>query len=218
MVKDCYRLGCSLWIDTRLTLAALEIGAMYHWIDPQARLTRRAEILTNSTGIHTRFYHRYHVVWVTKSRHKLLCGPMRERIRDILRQVCEELGVHIEKGVLSTDHVHMLLSIPPHIALSKVMRRMKGRSSFKTGREAPELRKRYWVQRLWARGYFFDTFGHCDRRCETSVFGIAVKTTPYRRQPVVIWLVIYPAAMQALIHFSSVKRLQAWPTAFQRVL
>ena len=82
-----------------------------------------------STGSHTRFYHRFHVVWVTKYRYKVLEGAMRERIREIIRQTCDELGVHIVKGVLARDHVHMFLSIPPQLALSTVMQRIKGRSS-----------------------------------------------------------------------------------------
>ena len=79
-----------------------------------------------STGSHTKFYHRFHVVWTTKYRYKVMRGQMRERIREIIIQTCQELGVHIEKGVLSTDHVHMFISVPPHIALSKVMMRIKG--------------------------------------------------------------------------------------------
>ena len=84
-----------------------------------------------STGSHTKFYHRFHVVWTTKYRYKVMRGEMRERIREIIIQTCQELGVHIEKGVLSTDHVHMFISVPPQIALSKVMMRIKGRSSYK---------------------------------------------------------------------------------------
>ena len=57
-----------------------------------------------STGSHTRFYHRYHVVWSTKYRYKVLQGAMRERIR----QACAEMGVHIVKGVLARDHVHIV--------------------------------------------------------------------------------------------------------------
>ena len=68
-----------------------------------------------STGSHSRYYHRYHIVWVTKYRYKVLRGEMRERIRTLIRQTCNELGVHIEKGVLSTDHVHMFVSVPPHV-------------------------------------------------------------------------------------------------------
>ena len=78
------------------------------------------------TGSHTKFYHRYHIVWVTKYRFKVLHGDMRVRLREIIRQTCSEMGVRIEKGVLSNDHVHMFVSIPPHLALSTVMQRIKG--------------------------------------------------------------------------------------------
>ena len=78
------------------------------------------------TGSHTKFYHRYHIVWVTKYRFKVLHGDMRVRLREIIRQTCSEMGVRIEKGVLSNDHVHMFVSIPPHLALSTVMQRDQG--------------------------------------------------------------------------------------------
>ena len=79
-----------------------------------------------SSSAHTRFYHRYHVVWATKYRYKVLQGAMRERIRVIIIQTCEELDVHIVKGVLGRDHIHMFLSIPPKLSLSDVMQRIKG--------------------------------------------------------------------------------------------
>ena len=66
-----------------------------------------------STGSHTGFYHRYHVVWSTKYRYKVLQGAMRERIREIIRQACAEMGVHIVKGVLARDHVHMFIRHSP---------------------------------------------------------------------------------------------------------
>ena len=112
------------------------------------------------TGGHTTFYHRYHIVWVTKYRYKVLQGEMRLRLREIIRQTCAELGVRIEKGVLSSDHVHMFVSVPPHLALSMVMQRIKGRSSRKIQMEYPDLRKRYWGRRFWARGYFSTTSGN----------------------------------------------------------
>jgi putative transposase len=87
------------------------------------------EIMRYSKSAHTRFYHRFHVVWATKYRYKVLQGPMRERIREIIMQACAEMGVHIVKGVLGRDHVHMFLSIPPKLSLSHVMQRIKGRSS-----------------------------------------------------------------------------------------
>ena len=113
-----------------------------------------------SSSAHTRFYHRYHVVWATKYRYKVLHGAMRERIRKIIIQTCDELGVHIVKGVLARDHVHMFLSIPPKLSLSDVMQRIKGRSSRRIQMEFPDLRKRYWGRRFWARGYFSTTSGN----------------------------------------------------------
>jgi putative transposase len=67
--------------------------------------------------------------------------------------------VDIIQGVLSSDHVHMFLSMPPKLALSDLMRLMKGRSSHKVQREFPHLKKRYWGCRFWGRGYFSTTNG-----------------------------------------------------------
>lgn len=111
------------------------------------------------TGKHCVFYHRYHVVWSTKYRYKVLTGDLRLRIRDIIRQVCAENGVEIIKGVLSSDHIHMFVSVPPKLAISDLVRKMKGRSSRKAQQEFPQIRKRYWGRRFWGRGYFSTTSG-----------------------------------------------------------
>lgn len=116
--------------------------------------------MSYSTASHTTFYHRFHVVWATKYRYQVLHGAMRERIRDIIHQTCSTLDVHIIKGVLARDHVHMFISVPPKRALSEVMQRIKGCSSRRVQMEFPELRKRYWGRRFWARGYFSTTSGN----------------------------------------------------------
>ena len=116
--------------------------------------------MSYTTGSHTVFHHRYHIVWVPKYRYKVLRGEIRERVRAIIRQVCSELGVEIISGVLSEDHVHMFVEIPPHIAVSYFVQRVKGRSSQKIQQEFPVLRKRYWGRHFWARGYFCTTSGN----------------------------------------------------------
>ena len=116
--------------------------------------------MTYSTGAHTVFHNRYHLVWITKYRYKVLTSEMRFRIRDITRQICEQLDVTIIKGVLSGNHIHMFVEIPPKIAVSDFMRRVKGCTSRKVQQEFPELKKRYWGQRFWARGYFCTTSGN----------------------------------------------------------
>ena len=110
-------------------------------------------------GKHCVFYHRYHLVWSTKYRYKLLRGELQLRVREIIRQVCAENGVEILKGVVWSDHVHVFVSIPPKLAVSDLMRKIKGRSAFKMFREFPNLKKRYWGCHFWGRGYFSTTNG-----------------------------------------------------------
>ncbi len=106
------------------------------------------------------YHHRYHIVWSTKYRYKVLEGAIGLRARDMIRQTCEELGVGIVKGVLARDHVHMFLAVPPKRSISYIMQRIKGRSSRKLQQEFPELKRRYWGQHFWARGYFSTTSGN----------------------------------------------------------
>ncbi|ATW05258.1 IS200/IS605 family transposase [Sphingorhabdus sp. YGSMI21] len=111
-------------------------------------------------GSHTIFHHRYHIVWVPKYRFKVLHGAVRMRVRDIVRQVCDEMDVRIIKGLLSHDHVHMFVEIPAKIAVSAFVQKAKGRSSRRIQQEFEHIRKRYWGQRFWARGYFCTTSGN----------------------------------------------------------
>ena len=112
------------------------------------------------TSSHTLFHHRYHIVWITKYRFKVLRGEIREHVRDVIRQVCQELNVEIVQGVLANDHIHMFVDIPPRVSVSEFMQRVKGRSSRKVQQRFPELRKRYWGKHFWCRGYFCTTSGN----------------------------------------------------------
>ena len=85
---------------------------------------------------------------------------MKERIRDIIAGVTEEVGVTIENGVVSSDHVHLFIEIPPHIAVSDFVKIAKGRSSRKVQQEFPNLKKVYWENHFWARGFFSSTSGN----------------------------------------------------------
>jgi putative transposase len=102
---------------------------------------------------------KYHLVWITKYRYKILRGEVAERARDLIRQICHAREVVIIRGSVSPDHLHMLVSAPAHLAPSKLVPYIKGRSSRRRQEEFPNLRKRYWGQPLWARGYFGATGG-----------------------------------------------------------
>ncbi len=70
-------------------------------------------------GKHCGFHHRFHIVWATKYRYDVLQGDVRLRAREIIHQVCAENGVSIIRGVLSRDHVHMFVSVPPKLAIAE---------------------------------------------------------------------------------------------------
>ncbi len=109
---------------------------------------------------HTVFYHRYHIVWITKYRKRVMTGNLRLRIREIIAQVAEEMHIKIINGVLSADHIHLFLEIPPHIAVSEFVKIAKGRSSRKVQMEFPDLKKEYWGKHFWGRGFFSSTSGN----------------------------------------------------------
>ena len=109
---------------------------------------------------HTVYHHRYHIVWITKYRYRILSGEIGLRARDIISQAADELGIKIINGVVSKDHLHLFVSIPPHISVSQFVQKAKGRSSRKLQEEFPQLRKRYWGRHFWCRGYFSTTSGN----------------------------------------------------------
>ncbi len=113
-------------------------------------------------GAHAVYDIKYHLIWITKYRYKVLRGRVAERARDVMRQICEAREVVIIRGAVSPDHIHMLVSASPQLAPSKLVQYIKGRSSRRLQEEFEELRKRYWGQHLWARGYFCATVGVVD--------------------------------------------------------
>jgi putative transposase len=111
------------------------------------------------TGSHTVYDIKYHLVWVTKYRYKVLAGELALRARDVIRQVCMSREIKIIKGHVGRDHVHLLVSSPPGVSVAQMMQYIKGKSSYVLQQEYPELKRRYWGQHLWARGYFCASSG-----------------------------------------------------------
>jgi putative transposase len=110
-------------------------------------------------GAHTIYDIQYHVVWVTKYRYKVLRGEVAERTREVIRQVCMSRDLKILQGHVSSDHLHLLISCPPTLSPAKIVQYLKGVSSRRLQEEFPHLKKRYWGQHLWARGYFCASVG-----------------------------------------------------------
>jgi len=110
---------------------------------------------TAKSGSHTIWDCKYHIVWVIKYRYPVLVGDVGLRARELLREISRSHEMSIHAGAINRDHVHLLLSIPPHLSVSCAVQYLKGKSSHKLLSEYQSLRKRYWGQHLWSRGYWW---------------------------------------------------------------
>ena len=114
----------------------------------------------NRVTSHTSFDNKYHIVWITKYRKKVLTGQIGIRARDLIRQVCEKFHVEIIRGNIAPDHVHIFVSIPPQYSVSKVVQNIKERSSRIIQQEFQSLRQEYWGKHFWGIGFFCVTSGN----------------------------------------------------------
>lgn len=109
---------------------------------------------------HATYDIKYHIVWITKYRKPVIIGKIAERTRDLIRLICRKNEVEILAGHVGKDHIHLLVSVPPHLSASKLIQYLKGTSSRKLMMEYKELNKQFWGQHLWARGYFVASSGN----------------------------------------------------------
>ena len=112
------------------------------------------------SGSHTVWDCKYHLVWTTKYRYQVLVGDVGLRCRELLREIARSKDMVIYAGSINRDHVHMLIGIPPNLSVSKAVQFLKGKSSHRLLTEYAQLRKRYWGQHLWARGYWVASSGN----------------------------------------------------------
>ena len=102
----------------------------------------------------------YHLVWCPKYRKKIFSDEtIRERAEQLIKEICEEYEVEIEEMEVAIDHVHMLVSFPPKLAIGEVVRIIKSISARELFREFPRIKKRLWAGELWEDGYFARTVG-----------------------------------------------------------
>jgi putative transposase len=100
------------------------------------------------SGSHTIWDCKYHIVWITKYRRPVLRGEIGPRCRELIREIARTNEMHIYAGAVNRDHVHLLISIPPSLSVSRAVQYLKGKSSHKLLSEYAELRKQYWGQHL----------------------------------------------------------------------
>jgi len=106
---------------------------------------------------HCKFSCKYHVIWCPKYRRKVLIGSVAERLKELLAEKAQELGVEILESEIMPDHVHLLLDTKPTEAIGTVIGRLKGYTSKCLRSEFPELKRR--LPTLWTNSYFASTVG-----------------------------------------------------------
>jgi putative transposase len=108
---------------------------------------------------HTKWECKYHIVWIPKYRKKKLYGQLRKYLGTLFKDLASQYECAIIEGHLQSDHVHILISIPPKYAVAQVVGFLKGKSTIQIARGYLGRRKNFSGQNFWARGYFVSTVG-----------------------------------------------------------
>ena len=108
---------------------------------------------------HTRWKCQYHIVLVPKYRRKIIYGKLRKDIGKILRQLCDYKHVEIIEAHAMPDHIRMLVSIPPKLAVSDFMGYLKGKSTLIIFERHANMKYKYGRRVFWCKGYYVSTVG-----------------------------------------------------------
>ena len=108
---------------------------------------------------HTKWQCKYHVVFIPKYRRKNLYGVVKKHLGEVFHRLAQQKECWIDEGHIMPDHVHMLINVPPKLAVSSVVGYIKGKSAIHVARYFLKRARNYAGQQLWARGYFVDTVG-----------------------------------------------------------
>ena len=118
---------------------------------------------------HSTWRCQYHIVFAPKFRRKVIYGELKTDIGQILRKLCKEKNVEIIEAEACPDHIHMLVSIPPHISVAQFMGFLKGKSTLMIFDRHANLRYKYGSRHFWCRGYYVDTVGKNKRVIEEYI-------------------------------------------------
>jgi len=112
---------------------------------------------------HTKWECKYHVVFIPKYRKKTLFLSIRRGIGPVFHEIAKSWDVEIEEGHMMSDHVHMLLSVPPKHPVSKVVGALKGKSAIYIARTFRGKKRNFVGEVFWARGYYVSTVGRDEK-------------------------------------------------------
>ena len=126
-------------------------------------------MIDNNSLTHTRWNCKYHIVFAPKYRRQAIYGKIRVDIGKILRMLCQRKGVEIIEAECCSDHVHMLVAIPPKYSVSSIVGYLKGKSSLMIFDRHANLKYKYGNRHFWCRGYYVDSVGKNQKQIEEYV-------------------------------------------------
>ena len=115
--------------------------------------------MDNNSLSHTTWECKYHLVFAPRYRRKVIYGALKKEIGAIIRELCNRKGIEIIEAECCTDHIHMLVRIPPKYSVSEIMGYIKGKSSLIIFDRHANLKYKYGNRHFWCRGYYVDTVG-----------------------------------------------------------
>ena len=119
---------------------------------------------------HTLYQCKYHIVFCPKYRYRVLQGEVAGYVKQEIYRLCSQKGgVEVLEANVQADHVHVVLSIAPKYGVSQLMGFLKGKLALRVLSHYPNLRKRYWGNHLWSRGYCVSTVGLDEDKIRTYV-------------------------------------------------
>ena len=109
---------------------------------------------------HTLWHCQYHIVWVPKYRFLVLKGAVAQEVFNSIQIYSSRLGCQVVELNVQSDHVHLLVKVPPKVSISQLMGVVKGKSALRIFTRFPYLKQKpYWGNHFWAKGYCVDTVG-----------------------------------------------------------
>ena len=108
---------------------------------------------------HTRWMCKYHIVFIPKYARKIIYNQIRKDISEYIKTLCKYKGVQIIEGHMMPDHVHLVLSIPPKMAVSNFMGYLKGKSSLMIFENHSNLKYKFGNRKFWAEDFYVSTVG-----------------------------------------------------------
>ena len=102
---------------------------------------------------HRKWECKYHIVFIPKCRRSTFYEQLRQHMGEVFRRLAEQKESRIEEGHMMSDHVHMMIAIPPKYAVSQVVGYIKGKSDIHLARVYGERKRNFVGQHFWARGY-----------------------------------------------------------------